>query len=127
MSNRIAIKEGLVLECRTLTWDDGWEFECPCLMLAPVIRCWEQQMSHERMVESVMIDAVCQGWIKDENFQETWGWRGYKLPVLRRRFQEYMRGKRFPVAGYHAEVSTVMITKDKHGELTWVDTFPDTP
>jgi len=105
--------------CKTLSWNDGWQFDCPSMMLEPVIRCFEDGSSHDRIVESVMIDAVVEGKMESEDFEKTWGWRGYKLPVLRRRFKEALAGKRFPWAQYHAEIETVTIVLDEHGDLSW--------
>jgi hypothetical protein len=120
----IKIAEGMIFVCDTLRWNDGWEFECPSMMLTPVIRCFESGQHHEQIVESVMIDAVCDGVIKSEDFEETWGWRGYKLPVLRRRFKEALAGKHFPKANYHAERTIGKIISTKDG-LLWTDVQPE--
>lgn len=115
----IKIEEGMTLVCETLRWNDGWEFDCPSMMLSPVIRCFESGSHHENIVENVMIDAVIDGNLKSQDFEKAWGWRGYKLPALRRRFREALAGKRFPVANYHAEREVVKIIRDARGELTW--------
>lgn len=117
------LREGMVLRCDTLIWNEGWEFECPSLMLFPVIRCWERQMSHELMVENVMIRAIVDGKLRGEDFKETWGWRGYNLTTLRRRFREALAGKKFPIANYKAYRSYVKVIKED-GELTWVAVDP---
>ena len=121
MKNEIEIKEGAIFVCDTLRWDEGWEFECPSMMLRPIIRCFENGFGHESIVEDVLIDAVSaqSGKLTGDDFQSQWGWRGYKLPVLRRRFNEALAGKKFPIAGYHATRETVRIIKDEDGELTW--------
>lgn len=115
----VEVCEGMVFQCDTLRWDDGWAFEHPSMMLSPVIRCYESGQHHESIIEDVLIDGVIAGRLKSEDFNEAWGWRGYKLPVLRRRFRESLAGKNFPVAGYHAERTRVRIIKDEDGELTW--------
>lgn len=119
MSDELEIKEGDILICQTLEWRDGWEFDHPSMMLSPVIRCYENGSGHDRIVEDVMFHAVCEKNLKSEDFEKWWGWRGYKLPVLRRRFRESMKGKVFPVAGYHARQEKVKIIKDDRGDLTW--------
>lgn len=119
MIKELEIKEGDILLCQTLEWTDGWEFDHPSMMLSPVIRCYENGSSHDYIVEDVLIDAVCVKKIKSEDFEKSWGWRGYKLTVLRRRFRESMMGKVFPVAGYHAREERVRIIKDERGDLTW--------
>jgi len=126
----IKIEAGMTFVCDTLRWQDGWEFDFPSLMLAPVIRIFESGMGHDQIVEDVLIDAVCTGTLTSHSFEETWGWRGYKLPVLRRRFRESLAGKEFPVANYSAQRTVVQIVPDdarqpanKHfpngKDLTW--------
>lgn len=122
--SEIQIKQGMILVCETLTWNDGWEFECPSMMLSPVIRCFESGARHESIVESVLIDGVIDGILKSDDFEKQWGWRGYKLPVLRRRFREALAGKRFPQAHYFAERETVRIIRDERGLLTWESVSP---
>lgn len=119
----IKIEEGMVFVCETLSWHDGWEFDHPSMMLSPVIRTFENGANHEQIVESVMIDAVVDGEMKSQDFEKSWGWRGYKLPVLRRRFREALAGKCFPKACYHAERSVVKIVPDTSfgGGLIWED------
>lgn len=120
MSNPIKIKEGDVITFDTLRWNDGWEFDCPSMILRPVIRCCEDGSHCEGMVEDVMMDAVCgNNILPTEDFETQWGWRRYNLNTLRRRFREALAGKRFPVAHYFAERMTVKVVKDDDGELTW--------
>lgn len=119
MKEPIEIKPGMTFVCDTLQWDDGWEFNRPSMMLSPIIRCFEDASSHDRIVENVLMDAVIEGKLKSDNFEKEWGWRGYKLPVLKRRFREALAGKRFPKAGYWAEREKVTIVLDEDGELSW--------
>lgn len=113
------IHEGQIIVCDTLSWDDEWEFDHPSMMLSPVIRCYESGRCHEGIVEDVLINAIVEGELRSESFEQSWGWRGYKLPILRRRFKESLAGKTFPKANYHAERRIVQIIKDQDGELTW--------
>lgn len=121
MKNQIKIQEEDVIICDTLSWDEGWEFENPSMMISPIIRCYESGKRHESIVEDVMIDAVTSKNLElhGDNFEEQWGWRGYKLPVLRRRFKEALNGKSFPKAGYFAKREIIRIVKDKKGQLSW--------
>lgn len=119
MKTEITIVEGMILVCDTLLWDGGWEFDRPTMMLAPVVRCYETGASHDQIVEDVMLDAVTEPTLKSQDFKQLWGWRGYKLPVLRRRFREALAGKRFPIAGYNARRQTVRIVLGQEGELAW--------
>lgn len=118
--NSIEIKEGMTIVCDTLSWDDGWEFDHPSMLISPIVLCHETGKNHEQIVEDFLIDAVTakSGKLAGDDF-EAWSWRGYKLPVLRRRFREALAGKNFPKAGYLATRETVKIIRDKRGELTW--------
>lgn len=118
------IEVGMIFACDTLAWNDGWEFDCPSMMLNPVIRMYENGKSHEHIVEDVLIDAICGGSLRGQDFVATWGWRGYKLPVLRRRFKEALAGKNFPKANYRAARTYVRIIQDPNGDetdMTWED------
>lgn len=125
MKNTIELTEGAEFVMQTLTWCDGWEFEHPSMMISPIISCFETGAGHERIVEHVMIDAVTSktGKLSGDDFEKQWGWRGYKLPVLRRRWREAHKGKNFPVANYIAVEERVKIIRDDRGALTW-ETIP---
>lgn len=124
----LQISEGDALTFQVLEWfHEGWEFGRPILMLSPVIRI-EHDHSAESLIESVCLDAVCDGklpWIKECDRREI-EWRGWNLTTLRRRFREVLKGKRFPVAGYVATTETVRIVRGAHGHLAW-DNQPDKP
>jgi hypothetical protein len=106
--DRIDLKHGLILTFKTLKWDDGWEFECPSMCLSPIIHFYEDGSSHHKIIEDVCLEAICCGHFKSDDFQKACGWRGYNLPVLRRRFREALGGKKFPVAGYQAKEETII-------------------
>lgn len=117
----LGIREGDELTFDVLTWqNEGYEFGRPCLMLAPVIR-ENSDSDPESLIESVCIDAVVDGRLVRNNEQQQIEWRGWNLAQKRRRFNEALAGKRFPVAGYRATRKRVKIVRDKHGDLSWVD------
>ncbi len=109
----LTVKPGDILTFDILTWqNEGYEFGRPCLMLSPVIR---EDSDHEpcHLVESVVMDAVITGKILKNNQQDQIDWRGWNLKVKRRRFNEALAGKKFPVAGYQATRTVVKIIEDK--------------
>ncbi len=113
----IEIKPGMTVDFDVLTWDDGWEFDCPAVLLFPVVKCFESGISGDRLIESVLEDACIADdpTLRSDDFQKQWGWRGYKLPVLRRRFRESLSGKRFPISNYIAKRRTVIFTPGEFG------------
>ena len=117
----LSIKEGDILTFDVLEWfHEGYEFGRPCLMLSPVLR--ENSDQHpDTLIESVMINAVCDGKIDQSPgyAEQEIEWRGWNLKQLRRRFNEALKGKKFPVAGYIATRQVVKVTKDEDGELSW--------
>lgn len=122
MKNSMEVKEGAVFVCDTIAWDDGWEFDRPSMMLSPIIRCYESgNGGHERIVEDVMMDAILakSAVLIGQDFSAEWGWRGYNLQLIRRRFRESFAGKSFPVKGYWARRSVEKILRDDGGSLTW--------
>lgn len=108
----ITVKPGDILTFDILTWqNEGYAFGRPCLMLSPVIR---EDSDHEpwNLVESVAMDLACDGKAVTNNQQGQIEWRGWNLKTKRRRFNEALKGKRFPVAGYRATRTVIEIVKD---------------
>lgn len=115
------IHEGDELTFDVLTWQhEGYEFGRPCLMLAPVIR-ENSDSDPESLIENVCITAVVGGGLERNTEEQQIHWRGWNLTQLRRRFNEALVGKRFPIAGYQATRKRVKIVRDRRGLLSWVD------
>lgn len=102
-----------------LEWfNEGYEFGRPCLMLSPVIR--EDSDSHpEAMIETACIDACILKEIPLNNQQDQIAWRGWDLKQKRRRFNEALKGKKFPIAGYKATRSVVRFFKNDRDEMSF--------
>ncbi len=111
------VKEGDILTCDVITWQAGYEFGRPCLMLSPVVR--EDSDSHpEALAEDFLLDIVVDGRAQLNREEDQIAWRGWNLKILRRRFNEALKGKKWPVVGYKAFRQKVRITRDKDG-LNW--------
>jgi hypothetical protein len=102
-----------------LEWfNEGYEFGRPCLMLSPVIR--EDSDSHpEAMIEKACIDACVFKEIPLNNQSDQINWRGWNLKTKRQRFNEVLKGKKFPIAGYKATRSIVRFFPDTDGETSF--------
>ena len=114
----IFVKDGDVFTFDVLEWEEGYEFGRPCLMLSPVIR-ENSDLSAESLIESVLIDAVCDEELDYNNETDQIEWRGWNLKSLRKRYNESLKGKYFPKRNYRATRKTVKIIRDKRGELSW--------
>lgn len=120
LNNPIIIQEGTILTLDTITWHDPyWEFDFPSAIIRPIFRGYESGKHHDQIIEDICIDAVCDSKLENDNFEQTWGWRGYSLKNLKRVFREAFNGKDFPKLGYRAQRTAVKFIKDKRGELTW--------
>lgn len=71
---------GQKMTIRTMRWDDGWEFDCPVVILSPVVSVAEDGRSIEQMVESFLIDCCIDGIPASEKL---WRW---PLSYLKRKF-----------------------------------------
>lgn len=112
----LTVKPGDILTFDILTWqNEGYEFGRPCLMLSPVIR-ENSDASPWNLVESVAMDLTMDGKAVTNNQQDQIEWRGWNLKTKRRRFNEALAGKRFPVAGYHATRTVIEIVKSEKWE-----------
>ena len=58
---QVEIKPGAEIRIRGLRWDDGWEFDCPVVIIDPVLRVHENGDSLEGIIESLCIDACVFG------------------------------------------------------------------
>lgn len=117
----LEIKEGDILTFDVLEWyHEGYEFGRPCLMLSPVIQ-ENSDSNPESLIESALIDAVCERRLERNSERRQIEWRGWNLKYLRRCFNLALHGRVFPVANYQATRKTVKIIKDEDGELSWID------
>ena len=108
----VQIKPGVEISIRALRWDDGWEFDCPVVILDPVLRVYEDGRSLEQAIEDLCIDACIDGVLKDH---EAWRWAeapGGALGYLRRKFRR---------KGVERAYATARFVLDEDGELSWVE------
>lgn len=111
-AREIKITPGLEIKIRALRWDDGWEFNCPVVIIDPVLHVHENGDSFEAIAESLCIDACIYGVLKDE---DGWRWKdapGGALGYLRRKYH------RKHVQRYEGRVRFIL---DEDGELFWED------
>lgn len=111
-------------------WDEQWEFDCPCVLLSPVLRVYEDGSYPETLFEDFIVDGMValsddgDGTIRDNDveFDNTGKtWRGWNLKTLKRRAREALNGKDFPVKCYQAEECYGMFVKADNGEIEWKD------
>ena len=108
----IRIKMGTEIRMRGLRWSADWEFDCPTAIIAPVFRFHEDGCSLEYAVESLLIDACADGYLKDHNPHYWESFRGWSPAYLRRKF--YRKGvERIDIS--------VTFMPDEDGAMTWIE------
>lgn len=98
------------MRIRVLRWDEGWEFDCPTVIISPVLRVNEDGRSIEYAIESLCIDACIEGELRDGT---AWRWDGAKGGGL-----AYLRRKYYQRHVQRRDV-TVEFFIDKDKELSW--------
>ena len=86
MNRSIKIEPGVTFKVRALSWDDGWEFDCPVAIIYPVLRVYEDGRGLDQAIEDLCIDACIDGVLKDH---DAWRWEdapGGSLGYLRRKY-----------------------------------------
>jgi|SRR5579863_3919661 len=93
---------GQKMTIRTMRWDDGWEFDCPVVILSPVVRVAEDGRSMDQLVEDFLIDCCVTGIPASEKL---WRW-----PL------DYLKRKFYRVEHQTVEVEFVL---DEDKQLSW--------
>ena len=86
MIRSVKIEPGVSFKVRALSWDDGWEFDCPVVIIDPVLRVYEDGRGLDQAIEDLCIDACIYGVLQDHN---AWRWDdapGGSLGYLRRKY-----------------------------------------
>lgn len=85
------VKAGDVITFKGVCWDDGWEFDAPCIVFEPVIRqaevgslCRESVLG---VVEDICIDLCIDGEVMglDPKTDKEWKWRRWTVAKIRRK------------------------------------------
>lgn len=84
-------QKGTRVRFRGVTWNDGWEFDAPCVIYKPILRIFHVGGSAkeeiERCIETICIDlCVLDKCLKMSSFeQREFKWRGWSIKNLSRR------------------------------------------
>lgn len=88
------IKDGDIIEFLAISWDEGWEFDHPTVVLKPIIEYSPNGNSCEEMIEDMAISFCCNEDVEDDEFfKDECDWRGWKLPTLKKVAKERLQGK----------------------------------
>lgn len=97
-----------------IRWNAGWEFNCPTVVLRPVLAIFEDGRSCQEAAESVAEDVCVHGELRTEP-ADAW-WRSPSLKRLKRAWARSRRG--LPAFDrYEAGRYQIQFTNDKYGEL----------
>lgn len=96
------VKAGDCVTFDVLRWDEGWDFDCPVVVLRPIVRFSPNGEHAEEMVESCLEDASIDGELRSHEHDDIID-RQYPIGQLKRRWREAWTGKKeFPVKQYTA-------------------------
>lgn len=98
------IESGTELIIRGLRWyEESWEFDCPVLLLSPVIRYSPNGESIEAMVEDLGLDASIDEKLENHDCSKEFEWREWNFNYLNRVWNSAINGKKYPKKNYKAE------------------------
>lgn len=113
---RVSPTAGDFLMVDVLRFDDGWEFDCPTVILAPIVVVYEDGRSCASAVEDFAIDVSVSGYATScRNL------RKYPVSGWRARFDDMLSGKRGPRGSkwFQAERHRVSFYMDSYGLLAF--------
>lgn len=70
------VSVGDVIDLEVMRWDDGWEFDCPTVILSPRFRVFEDGRSIEQAVEDFLVDVCCAGQLPKDHVDTEGQWAG---------------------------------------------------
>lgn len=114
------IKEGTIITVDGLRFDADWEFDCPVLILRPVIKYSPNGESIDSMIEDLCIDAAIDEEIVSEDVSREFEWRGWNINYFKRVFVQALKGKNFPKRKYEAERQKIKFYRNSQGELEFI-------
>lgn len=98
------IESGTELIVKGLRWHEaGWEFDCPVMLLSPVIRYSPNGESIEEMVESLLLGATIDEKLETHDYSKEFDYRGWRLAYLNKVWNSAIKGKKYPKKNYQAE------------------------
>ena len=85
-----------------MTWDAGWEFDRPTILLEPVQRYSPHDQSPESLIEDVSIDLCVYGQVESKHpfGDEEFHWRHWSWKRFRQVAADCLKGRKFPLRGY---------------------------
>ena len=111
------IQDGTIITIDAIRWNDGWDFDCPGLILRPVLRYYDNGSRLDDMIEDLCIDACVDKKIESEDIAHEFEWRGWNLKYLKNVFNQALKGKRFPNRQYEVKREEVKFYINKDGSL----------
>jgi len=82
-----------VIEFVAISWDDGWEFDHPTVVLKPVIQYSPNGDPCESLIEDMAINLSCGDDLENEDISDEFEWRGWSLSRLKKVVKDRIAGK----------------------------------
>lgn len=88
------VKDGDIVDFVGISWNEKeWDFDHPTVLLSPVVRYSPNGDSVESLIEDVACELSWEDDVEDEDVEDEFEWRGWKLSNLRRVVRERGLGK----------------------------------
>lgn len=113
----MSIAAGDMIVVDVIRWDAGWEFDCPTVVLRPVLAVFEDGRSCLEAAEQIAEDVCINDGALSTEPPDAW-WRSPSLKRLKRAWARSRRG--LPAfERYAAERFEVRFSNDEDGELDY--------
>lgn len=95
---RKAVVPGDEFDVVVIRWDDGWEFDCPTVVLSPRLHVYEDGRSVESAVEDFLTGVVVDEALPRDYIETEGRWAGYvgrrwTVSALRQRRRRIEKGQ----------------------------------
>jgi hypothetical protein len=104
------VKTGDVVTFRAVSWDAGWEYDCPTVIVAPVRKYSTSVNDAEAFIETICDDLACGDDVKDDDTAKEFRWRQWTWKRLEARHKRRRD---------NCVTMRVEFYEDDEGDLAW--------
>lgn len=116
MTSSLKVKDGDVIDFYGITWNDGWEFGAPGIILSPIIQIGYNSL--EETFEELLIDLCTQEIFSEEPEED---WRGWNIDLFKDFAISVFGEETKEVPGYFKEIKEDLIVLNASVKFTYVE------